>query len=60
MIEIGKEFSREPEQPSVRGNDSHSRLMELQAENQRLQQLVTELLIRNQQLREQASANRQE
>jgi hypothetical protein len=39
-------------QLSLQGEQPNLRLMELQAENARLQQLVTELLIRNQQLRE--------
>jgi hypothetical protein len=33
------------------GEDAASRLIELQAENARLKQIVTELLMRNQQLR---------
>jgi len=36
----------------LQGEQRNLRLIELQAENARLQQLVTELLIRNQQLRE--------
>lgn len=59
MIEIEEKFSREPEQLSLREDDSHSRLMELHAENTRLRQIVTELLIRNQQLRERICAKGQ-
>ena len=57
MIGIQGKFSSEPERSSLQGNDSHSKLLELQAENARLQRIVTELLMRNQQLREQASAS---
>lgn len=56
MIGIEGKFSSESERSSLQGNDSHSKLLELQTENARLQRIVTELLIRNQQLREQASA----
>jgi hypothetical protein len=56
MIEIEEKFSREPAQLSFGEDDSHSRLIELQAENTRLRQIVTELLIRNQQLRERVCA----
>jgi hypothetical protein len=52
MTGIEDNFSRQREQLSLQGEQPHLRLMELQAENARLQQLVTELLIRNQQLRE--------
>lgn len=52
MTGIENNFSREPEQLSLQGEQPNLRLMELQAENARLQQLVTELLLRNQQLRE--------
>jgi hypothetical protein len=51
MTGIEDNFSREPEQLSLQG-EQPLRLMELQAENARLRQLVTELLLRNQQLRE--------
>jgi hypothetical protein len=51
MVGIMEDSSREPEQLSLR-EDSHLRLIELQAENTRLRQIITELLIRNQQLRE--------
>jgi hypothetical protein len=57
MIGIEGKFSNEPELSSVQGSDSHSKVLELQAENARLQRIVSELLIRNQQLREQASAS---
>ena len=53
MIGIEEKFSRHPEQLSLQGNDLHRRLIELQADNTRLQRIITELLIRNQQLREQ-------
>jgi hypothetical protein len=55
MIRTEEGFLKEPQQFSPRQDDPHSRLVELQAENARLQRIVTELLIRNQQLREQAS-----
>ncbi len=45
---------KEPEQVAVRGEHSNLRLIELQTENTRLRQIVTELLIQNQQLRERA------
>ena len=51
MTGIEDNFSREPEQLSLKG-EQPLLLMELQAENARLRQLVTELLLRNQQLRE--------
>jgi hypothetical protein len=51
MTGIEDNFSREPEQLSLQG-EQPLLLMELQAENARLRQLVTELLLRNQQLRE--------
>ena len=57
MIRNEEEFSKEPQQLSLQEDDSRSRLIELQAENARLQRIVTELLIRNQQLRERASAS---
>ena len=57
MIRKEEEFSKEPQPLSLQEDDSRSRLIELQAENARLQRIVTELLIRNQQLRERASAN---
>jgi len=50
MTGIDDNFSREPEL-SLQG-EQPLLLMELQAENARLRQLVTELLLRNQQLRE--------
>lgn len=53
MIRIEENFSRESEQLSLREDDSPPQLIELQAENTRLRQIVTELMIRNQQLREQ-------
>jgi hypothetical protein len=56
MIGIEGKFSSGPDRSSLQGNDSHSKLLELQAENARLQRIVSELLIRNQQLREQASS----
>ena len=56
MIRIKDGFLKEPQQISPQEDDSRSRLIELQAENARLQRIVTELLIRNQQLRERASA----
>jgi hypothetical protein len=49
---IEEEFSREPGQLPLRGEQPNLRLIELQAENTRLRQIVTELLVRNQQLRE--------
>jgi len=52
MTGIENNFSRKPEPLSLQGEQRNLRLIELQAENARLQQLVTELLIRNQQLRE--------
>jgi hypothetical protein len=52
MIGIEENFSREPVQFSLRGEQPDLRLIELQAENTRLRLIVTELLIRNQQLRE--------
>jgi len=55
MIGIEENFSREPEQLSLPGEQPNLRLIELQAENTRLRQIVTELLIRNQQLREAAA-----
>ena len=55
MVGIEGKSSREPERSSLQGSDSHSKLLEVQAENARLQRIVTELLMRNQQLREQAS-----
>jgi len=57
MIRKEEEFSKEPQPLSLQEDDSRSRLIELQAENARLQRIVTELLIRNQQLRERESAN---
>ena len=59
MIQLEGKLSREPEELSLGGNGSDLRLIELQAENKRLQRIVNELLIRNQQLRERASANGQ-
>lgn len=56
MIRIKEGFLKELQQFSPQEDDSRSRLIELQAENARLQRIVTELLIRNQQLRERASA----
>jgi hypothetical protein len=52
MIGIEENFSREPEQFSLRGEQPDLRVIELQNENTRLRLIVTELLIRNQQLRE--------
>jgi hypothetical protein len=52
MIGIEENFSREPEQFSLRREQPDLRLIELQDENTRLRLIVTELLIRNQQLRE--------
>jgi len=52
MIGIEENFSRQPEQFSLRGEQPDLRLIELQDENTRLRLIVTELLIRNQQLRE--------
>ena len=52
MIGTEKNFSREPEQFSLRGEQPDLRLIELQDENTRLRLIVTELLIRNEQLRE--------
>lgn len=57
MIRKQEEFSKEPQQLSLQEDDARSQLIELQAENARLQRIVTELLIRNQQLRERASAS---
>jgi hypothetical protein len=56
MIRTEQGFSKDPQQFSPQEDDPRSRLIELQAENARLQRIVTELLIRNQQLRERASA----
>jgi hypothetical protein len=55
MIGIEEDFSREPERFSLRREQPDLRLIELQDENTRLRLLVTELLIRNQQLREVAA-----
>jgi hypothetical protein len=55
MIRTEEGLSKEPQQFSPQEDDPRSRLIELQAENARLQRIVTELLIRNQQLRERAS-----
>jgi hypothetical protein len=55
MIGIEEQFSREPEQLPLRRNHTNLQLAELQAENIRLRQIVTELLIRNQELREGAA-----
>jgi hypothetical protein len=52
MIGLEENFSRQPEQFSLRGEQPDLRLIELQDENTRLRLIVTELLIRNQQLRE--------
>lgn len=52
MTGIEEKISREPEQLPLRGDHTNLRLVELQAENIRLRQIVTELLLRNQQLRE--------
>ena len=52
MTGIEEKFSREPEQLPLQGDHTNLRLLELQAENIRLRQIVTELLLRNQQLRE--------
>ena len=57
MIGIEGKFSSDSQRSSLRGNDPHSKLLELQAENARLQRIVSELLIRNQQLRDKASAS---
>jgi hypothetical protein len=55
MIRTEEGFSKKPHLLSPQEDDPRSRLIELQAENARLQRIVTELLIRNQQLRERAS-----
>jgi hypothetical protein len=55
MIGIEENFSRKPEQFSLRGEQPNLRLIELQDENTRLRLIVTELLIRNQQLREESA-----
>ena len=56
MIRVKEGILNEPQQFSPQEDDPGSRLIELQAENARLQRIVTELLIRNQQLRERGSA----
>jgi hypothetical protein len=57
MRDADEESSKGTEPLSSRGDDPASRLIELQAENTRLKQIVTELLVRNQQLRERTRAN---
>jgi hypothetical protein len=52
MTGIEEKISREPEQLPLQRDHTNLRLVELQAENIRLRQIVTELLLRNQQLRE--------
>jgi|HubBroStandDraft_6_1064221.scaffolds.fasta_scaffold87783_4 hypothetical protein len=56
MTGIEENFSREPEQLPLRREPTNLQLAELQAENIRLRQIVTELLLRNQQLREEGCA----
>ena len=44
--------SSRPEVPSSTGRNMEHRVMELEVENSRLQQLVAELLLKNQKLRD--------
>jgi hypothetical protein len=55
MDGLEEKIARKLEQRSLRGDDSPHRVAELQAENTRLQHIVAELLIQNQQLREKVS-----